>query len=214
MSPSFWLLLIATALFGMLPVFWAWRFTLSYWSKLRSTTFNDAYQPSAAVILPLRGLDPSLVPCLRGLLRQNICTLQRAYRGRQPMRSGMGRGSRRACRRLPGERERARQRAKRDPPCVQPQGRVRNCRRSLNLGTKKLSAFLMPIPSPRRIGSPPWSHRSMIAPSAPRPACAGSRRMRPDWGILCGISIMPAPLPKCTLSTFPGAVHWRSGGIR
>src|SRR5271166_5021535 len=63
------LLLVVLA---MLPVAWAWRFTLFYGSSARRPRGAPQQQvrPRAAVILPLRGADPSLESCLTGLLNQ------------------------------------------------------------------------------------------------------------------------------------------------
>jgi cellulose synthase/poly-beta-1,6-N-acetylglucosamine synthase-like glycosyltransferase len=61
--------LILAALFGLVPVVWAWRTVLYYWWRTGPTPPYAG--PPAAVILPLRGADPSLAPCLRGLLHQD-----------------------------------------------------------------------------------------------------------------------------------------------
>jgi cellulose synthase/poly-beta-1,6-N-acetylglucosamine synthase-like glycosyltransferase len=59
------------ALFLGLPVFWAWRLALLYLFRPAAPPLDDAELPSVAVIVPLRGADPSLAACLRGVLRQD-----------------------------------------------------------------------------------------------------------------------------------------------
>jgi hypothetical protein len=59
------------ALFALLPVVWAWRLAWNYWRHSGPTPAADGPLPRAAVILSLRGADPSLLHCLRGLLRQD-----------------------------------------------------------------------------------------------------------------------------------------------
>jgi cellulose synthase/poly-beta-1,6-N-acetylglucosamine synthase-like glycosyltransferase len=54
----------------LLPVAWAWRFVLFYGSSARHPLGAPQLRPRAAVILPLRGADPSLESCLTGLLNQ------------------------------------------------------------------------------------------------------------------------------------------------
>lgn len=54
-----------------LPVLWAWRFVLTYRRQVAAPPAQPAYLPRACVILSLRGADPSLGACLRGLLRQD-----------------------------------------------------------------------------------------------------------------------------------------------
>jgi Glycosyl transferase family 21 len=57
--------------FLALPVIWAWRLALLYLFGAPDPPPPDAALPSVAVILPLRGADPSLHACLRGLLDQD-----------------------------------------------------------------------------------------------------------------------------------------------
>lgn len=59
------------ALFLALPVFWAWRFVGAYLFRRSDSQWTDAALPPVAVILPLRGADPFLCDCLRGLLNQD-----------------------------------------------------------------------------------------------------------------------------------------------
>src|SRR5439155_52717 len=49
---------------------WAWRFVALY-RRRPAKPIADEQLPRAAVILSLRGADPSLAGCLRGLLAQN-----------------------------------------------------------------------------------------------------------------------------------------------
>jgi hypothetical protein len=57
--------------FLLLPVWWAWRFVWLFASRRQPAAVADDALPRAAVILCLRGVDPSLVDCLAGLLRQD-----------------------------------------------------------------------------------------------------------------------------------------------
>jgi cellulose synthase/poly-beta-1,6-N-acetylglucosamine synthase-like glycosyltransferase len=59
------------ALFIVLPVLWSWRLVWLYFCRSRVPTANGNYSPQAAVILCLRGADPSLASCLTGLLQQD-----------------------------------------------------------------------------------------------------------------------------------------------
>jgi hypothetical protein len=59
------------AVFLALPVYWAWRLALLYLFREADPPPADADLPRVAVILPLRGADPSLRACLRGLLEQD-----------------------------------------------------------------------------------------------------------------------------------------------
>jgi hypothetical protein len=65
------LLLAYVAFFLALPVFWGWRLALLYVFRPAAPPLADADLPSVAVILPLRGADPSLRGCLGGLLDQD-----------------------------------------------------------------------------------------------------------------------------------------------
>jgi hypothetical protein len=64
------IVLAAAALPLLLPVVWAWRLALMY-LRGPGEPPPDAGLPTAAVVLPLRGADPSLPACLRALLRQD-----------------------------------------------------------------------------------------------------------------------------------------------
>jgi hypothetical protein len=59
------------AFFLALPVVWAWRLVLLYVFREADPPLAEADLPRVAVILPLRGADPSLHGCLRGLLEQD-----------------------------------------------------------------------------------------------------------------------------------------------
>lgn len=63
-------LFAVTALFVLLPVYWAWRLAALYWFN-KPAPCRDDELPKVAVILSLRGADPSLVNCVGGLLRQD-----------------------------------------------------------------------------------------------------------------------------------------------
>jgi Glycosyl transferase family 21 len=71
LTPPEFVLLALVALFLGLPVFWAWRLAFWYLFREASPPLADSELPSVAVILPLRGADPSLRACLRGLLNQD-----------------------------------------------------------------------------------------------------------------------------------------------
>src|SRR5438105_2967893 len=58
--------------FALLPAYWAWRLILFYWRHSRVTPAAPAPCPRVAVILCLRGADPSLDACLNGLLHQDF----------------------------------------------------------------------------------------------------------------------------------------------
>src|SRR5262249_33172047 len=60
----------ALAALAQLPVWWWWRFVSLYLVR-RESSATVGELPPAAVILALRGADPSLVGCLTGLLRQD-----------------------------------------------------------------------------------------------------------------------------------------------
>jgi hypothetical protein len=67
---------IPLSVLALLPVYWAWRFVLYY---RRHTYVTPAIQepwPSVAIILCLRGADPSLDACLDGLLHQEFPSYQ------------------------------------------------------------------------------------------------------------------------------------------
>src|SRR4051812_44958773 len=60
-----------TAFFLALPVWWQLRLIWLYWFRPADPPLLEAELPEVAVLLPLRGADPSLRDCLRGLLRQD-----------------------------------------------------------------------------------------------------------------------------------------------
>jgi len=57
------------SLVGLCQLLWGWRFARQY-AKARSAPAQGAW-PRVAVLLPVRGADPSLADCLRGLIAQN-----------------------------------------------------------------------------------------------------------------------------------------------
>ena len=59
------------AVFGLLPAVWGWRLAWYYWRNSHPARPAEGALPKAAIILCVRGLDPSLPACLRGLLRQD-----------------------------------------------------------------------------------------------------------------------------------------------
>src|SRR5262245_14917061 len=59
----------ALAAAALLPLWWSWRFVSLYLVR-RESSATVGELPPAAVILALRGADPSLIDCLNGLLRQ------------------------------------------------------------------------------------------------------------------------------------------------
>ena len=61
--------LSALAFFALLPAFCAWRFVVFYYPRPRHANTRKELA-KAAVILAVRGLDPSLPACLTSLLRQ------------------------------------------------------------------------------------------------------------------------------------------------
>src|SRR5581483_260675 len=65
------LLFAPCAAFLALPVWWAWRFVWLYYFRPAAPPRPETDLPRVAVILPLRGVDPSLRDCLRGLLSQD-----------------------------------------------------------------------------------------------------------------------------------------------
>src|SRR5438874_4331448 len=71
MSPALWIAWIAIAIAVLMPVSWAWRMAFYYWRTSRRPAPANPRYPIAAVILPVRGADPSLPRCIRGLLRQD-----------------------------------------------------------------------------------------------------------------------------------------------
>jgi cellulose synthase/poly-beta-1,6-N-acetylglucosamine synthase-like glycosyltransferase len=58
------------ALSSLVQLIWAWRFTILY-RRSSSAPTPDEDLPRAAVVLSLRGADPSLPGCLQGLLMQD-----------------------------------------------------------------------------------------------------------------------------------------------
>ncbi len=70
-NPVEFLVAAALALFLLLPVVWAWRLVWLYLFPRSVISYPEAPWPRAAVILALRGADPSLVDCLTGLLEQD-----------------------------------------------------------------------------------------------------------------------------------------------
>jgi hypothetical protein len=65
------MLLAAVAWFLAVPLVWGWRLVFLFLFTEADSPVADADLPRAAVILPLRGADPSLRACLRGLLNQD-----------------------------------------------------------------------------------------------------------------------------------------------
>jgi len=59
------------ALFILLPTIWSWQLALHFFRHSRKTAVPMTSFPRTAVILSLRGADPSLNMCLEGLLRQD-----------------------------------------------------------------------------------------------------------------------------------------------
>src|SRR5947209_19176929 len=57
-------------LFLFLPIIWNARL-IRFLATYRSTAQSERPLPRAAILLPLRGADPSLRGCLAGLLRQD-----------------------------------------------------------------------------------------------------------------------------------------------
>lgn len=55
----------------LLPAYWAWSMIIYYWRNSRVTPPMPDPCPNAAVIMCLRGADPSLDACLHGLLHQD-----------------------------------------------------------------------------------------------------------------------------------------------
>jgi Glycosyl transferase family 21 len=65
------MIVLALALFFLgLQLIWAWRFAACYPAKEPADTEGDDW-PRAAVVLSVRGADPSLVECLRMLMQQD-----------------------------------------------------------------------------------------------------------------------------------------------
>jgi cellulose synthase/poly-beta-1,6-N-acetylglucosamine synthase-like glycosyltransferase len=62
--------LITTGVFLAAHVFWAWKFAFKYPPKAFSLPQGQSL-PRAAVLLSIRGADPSLWKCLQGLVDQN-----------------------------------------------------------------------------------------------------------------------------------------------
>lgn len=59
------------AFFCVLPPIWAWRFVLQWYKYKPRNAAVDEELPKVAIVLCLRGADPSLIDCLKGLLSQN-----------------------------------------------------------------------------------------------------------------------------------------------
>ncbi len=64
-------LLVVLAIGAMIPVYWVWAMIIDYYRNTKPTPPVQEPTPSAAIILCLRGADPSLTPCLQGLLAQD-----------------------------------------------------------------------------------------------------------------------------------------------
>ena len=62
---------IAVIVFALLPLVWAWRFDRYIAWRSRNPFPAPTRWPQVAVILPLRGADPSIERCLAGLLNQD-----------------------------------------------------------------------------------------------------------------------------------------------
>src|SRR5262249_954046 len=71
LTPLDLLLFGLAALFLVAPVLGPCRFALLFLSRFPAPPPDDAPLPFAAVVLSLRGADPSLRDCLRSLLRQD-----------------------------------------------------------------------------------------------------------------------------------------------
>lgn len=56
---------------ALLPAFWAWRHVVYFWRHTHVTPPAREPCPNVAIILCLRGADPSLDACLHGLLHQD-----------------------------------------------------------------------------------------------------------------------------------------------
>src|SRR5438445_469746 len=65
------LLLSALGFGAILPAYWGWRMIVDYYRRTRITPPITEPCPNVAVILCLRGVDPSLDGCLHGLLNQD-----------------------------------------------------------------------------------------------------------------------------------------------
>src|SRR5437762_9448236 len=61
---------LVALLFTALQVYWACRFALCYSPRLAPSCTKESL-PRAAVLLCIRGADPSLLHCLNGLLHQD-----------------------------------------------------------------------------------------------------------------------------------------------
>src|SRR5690348_12542810 len=64
-------LLIVLGFGAMLPAYWGWRMIVDYYRRTQITPPIVEPCPKVAVILCLRGADPSLDECLHGLLNQD-----------------------------------------------------------------------------------------------------------------------------------------------
>lgn len=69
-------LFVVLAIGALFPAYWVWRMVIYYWLHSRVTPPMTGRCPKAAVILCLRGADPSLDACLRGLLHQDYPNYQ------------------------------------------------------------------------------------------------------------------------------------------
>jgi hypothetical protein len=66
------LLLAVPLLFALaLPLCWTWRLAWRYFRAARDRDTSEVSWPRAAVILSLRGTDPFLADCLRGVMEQD-----------------------------------------------------------------------------------------------------------------------------------------------
>ncbi len=67
-------MIVLTVVLGIgavLPAWWAWSMLIDYWRRTRVTPPAAEPCPNVAVVLCLRGADPSLDACLNGLLNQD-----------------------------------------------------------------------------------------------------------------------------------------------
>jgi Glycosyl transferase family 21 len=71
LSPPELSLFLVLALFLGIPLWWSMRFASTYLRRPADPPLPETRLPRVAVILPLRGADPSLRDCLRGLLAQD-----------------------------------------------------------------------------------------------------------------------------------------------
>ncbi len=66
-----YVVIIVLGLTAQLPAYWAWRMIIAYVKRSRATPPVGESYPMPAVLLCLRGADPSLDACLNGLLNQD-----------------------------------------------------------------------------------------------------------------------------------------------